>query len=86
MKNFIYYGNRLMTPTFSLISSALLQRGSASLYLPRFPYNTARLFNVAATCIYVNINCEMTKLLVDWVMSSVQFVQVATAKFIRNVH
>ena len=36
--------------TFSLISSARLHRGSASLYLPRFPYRTARLFNVAATC------------------------------------
>ena len=35
--------------TFSRISSARLQSGSASLYLPRFPYNTAKLFNVAAT-------------------------------------
>lgn len=35
--------------TFSLISSALLQRGSASLYLPLLPYNTARLLRVAAT-------------------------------------
>jgi len=33
------------------MTRALLQRGSASLYLPRFPYRTARLFNVAATCI-----------------------------------
>lgn len=36
-------------PTFSLISSARLHSGSASLYLPRLPYRTARLFNVAAT-------------------------------------
>lgn len=35
--------------TFSLISSALLQRGSASLYLPLLPYSTARLLRVAAT-------------------------------------
>ena len=31
-----------------LISSARLQRGSASLYLPLLPYSTARLFRVAA--------------------------------------
>lgn len=36
-------------PTFSRISKALLQSGSASLYLPRFPYNTAKLLSVAAT-------------------------------------
>lgn len=36
-------------PTFSLISSALLHRGSASLYFPLFPYRTARLLSVAAT-------------------------------------
>ena len=36
-------------PTFSLISRALLHSGSASLYLPRLPYSTARLFKVAAT-------------------------------------
>lgn len=36
-------------PTFSLISSALLHRGSASLYFPLFPYRTARLLRVAAT-------------------------------------
>ena len=36
-------------PTFSLISRALLQSGSASLYLPLLPYSTARLFKVAAT-------------------------------------
>ncbi len=35
--------------TFSLISRALLHSGSASLYFPLFPYNTARLFRVAAT-------------------------------------
>lgn len=35
--------------TFSLISSALLHRGSASLYLPLLPYSTARLLRVAAT-------------------------------------
>lgn len=35
--------------TFSLISNALLHRGSASLYLPLFPYRTAKLFKVAAT-------------------------------------
>lgn len=35
--------------TFSLISSALLHRGSASLYFPLFPYRTARLLRVAAT-------------------------------------
>ena len=39
----------LCSPTFSLISKALLQRGSASLYFPRLPYNTAKLFSVAAT-------------------------------------
>lgn len=38
-----------MACTFSRITSALLQSGSASLYLPRFPYNTAKLFKVAAT-------------------------------------
>ena len=36
--------------TFTLISRALLQSGSASLYFPLLPYNTARLFRVAATC------------------------------------
>lgn len=35
--------------TFSLISKARLHKGSASLYLPLLPYNTAKLFNVAAT-------------------------------------
>lgn len=39
----------LPAPTFSRISSARLHSGSASLYLPRLPYRTARLFNVAAT-------------------------------------
>lgn len=36
--------------TFSRISSARLHSGSASLYLPRLPYSTARLLRVAATC------------------------------------
>ena len=40
---------RVASFTFSLISSALLQSGSASLYLPLFPYRTARLLRVAAT-------------------------------------
>ena len=35
--------------TFSRISKALLHNGSASLYFPRLPYKTAKLFNVAAT-------------------------------------
>lgn len=35
--------------TLSLISRALLHNGSASLYLPRLPYKTAKLFKVAAT-------------------------------------
>ena len=35
--------------TFSRISRARLQSGSASLYLPLLPYNTAKLFSVAAT-------------------------------------
>jgi len=35
--------------TFSRMTSARLHSGSASLYLPRFPYRTARLFSVAAT-------------------------------------
>lgn len=39
----------LPAPTFSRISRARLHSGSASLYLPRLPYRTARLFNVAAT-------------------------------------
>lgn len=36
--------------TFSRISRARWHRGSASRYRPRFPYRTARLFSVAATC------------------------------------
>lgn len=36
--------------TFSRISSARWHNGSASLYLPRLPYSTARLLSVAATC------------------------------------
>lgn len=35
--------------TFSRISRARLHSGSASLYLPLFPYSTARLLRVAAT-------------------------------------
>ena len=35
--------------TFSRIWRARLHKGSASLYLPRLPYSTARLFRVAAT-------------------------------------
>lgn len=45
--NFLVYFD--IWPTFSLISSALLHRGSASLYFPLFPYRTARLLRVAAT-------------------------------------
>jgi len=41
--------------TFSLMVNARLHRGSASLYLPRFPYRTAKLFSVAATCIINNV-------------------------------
>lgn len=36
-------------PTLSLISRALLHKGSASLYFPLLPYKTAKLFKVAAT-------------------------------------
>lgn len=47
-----YYKSTQITKpflTFSLISNALLHRGSASLYFPLFPYRTAKLFSVAAT-------------------------------------
>ena len=39
----------LTLKTTDLISSALLHKGSASLYFPLLPYSTAKLFRVAAT-------------------------------------